>query len=197
MKKEFKVIADLLQKNIRVLDVGCGDGSLMSLLIKEKDIEARGLEIKEEFVQKCIHKGLSVIEGNAETELHQFPDQSFDFVVLSQTLQAFNRPEKVLKDLLRVGKSAIVSIPNFGYWKVRTSLLFFGKMPVTKTLPNTWYDTPNLHMCTIKDMYNFCLTKNIKIDKIIGINEGRTSEINKSNLEIKNLFSKIGIFQLS
>tara|TARA_B100000945_G_scaffold317139_1_gene319408 strand:+ start:1084 stop:1677 length:594 start_codon:yes stop_codon:yes gene_type:complete len=197
MKKEFKVIADLLPKNIRVLDVGCGDGSLMSLLIKEKDIEARGLEIKEEFVQKCIHKGLSVIEGNAETELHQFPDQSFDFVVLSQTLQAFNRPEKVLKDLLRVGKSAIVSIPNFGYWKVRTSLLFFGKMPVTKTLPNTWYDTPNLHMCTIKDMYNFCLTKNIKIDKIIGINEGRTSEINKSNLEIKNLFSKIGIFQLS
>ena len=193
MKKEFKVIADLLPKNIRVLDVGCGDGSLMSLLIKEKDIEARGLEIKEEFVQK----GLSVIEGNAETELHQFPDQSFDFVVLSQTLQAFNRPEKVLKDLLRVGKSAIVSIPNFGYWKVRTSLLFFGKMPVTKTLPNTWYDTPNLHMCTIKDMYNFCLTKNIKIDKIIGINEGRTSEINKSNLEIKNLFSKIGIFQLS
>ena len=121
MKKEFKVIADLLPKNIRVLDVGCGDGSLMSLLIKEKDIEARGLEIKEEFVQKCIHKGLSVIEGNAETELHQFPDQSFDFVVLSQTLQAFNRPEKVLKDLLRVGKSAIVSIPNFGYWKVRTS----------------------------------------------------------------------------
>ena len=107
MKKEFKVIAELLPNNIRVLDVGCGDGSLMDLLIKEKNIEARGLEIKEEHVKKCIYKGLSVIEGNAETELNQFPDQSFDYVILSQTLQAFYSPEKVLKDLLRVGKCAI------------------------------------------------------------------------------------------
>ena len=197
MKKEFKVIAELLQKNVRVLDVGCGDGSLMDLLIKEKNIEARGLEIKEEYVKKCIYKGLSVIEGNAETELHQFPDQSFDYVVLSQTLQAFYNPEKVLKELLRVGKSAIVSIPNFGYWKVRTSLLIFGKMPMTKTLPYNWHNTPNLHMCTIKDMFNFCNEKNIKIDKILGINEDKTSQIKRSNLEIKNLFSKIGIFLLS
>ena len=196
MKKEFKAIADIIPKNISVLDVGCGDGSLMNLLIKEKNIKARGLEIKEEYVKKCISRGLSVIEGDAETELHQFPDQSFDFVILSQTLQAFYNPEKVLKDLLRVGKSAIVSIPNFGYWKVRTSLLFFGKMPVTKTLPNSWHDTPNLHMCTIKDLFNFCFEKNIKINKIIGLNEKRTSEIKKSNLEIKNLFSKIGIFWL-
>ena len=196
MKKEFKAIADIIPKNISVLDVGCGDGSLMNLLIKEKNIKARGLEIKEEYVKKCISRGLSVIEGDAETELHRFPDQSFDFVILSQTLQAFYNPEKVLKDLLRVGKSAIVSIPNFGYWKVRTSLLFFGKMPVTKTLPNNWYDTPNLHMCTIKDLFNFCSDKNIKINKIIGLNENRTSEIKKSNLERKNLFSKIGIFWL-
>ena len=196
MKKEFKVIAELLPNNIRVLDVGCGDGSLMDLLIKEKNIEARGLEIKEEYVKKCIYKGLSVIEGNAETELNQFPDQSFDYVILSQTLQAFYSPERVLKDLLRVGKCAIVSIPNFGYWKVRTSLLLFGKMPVTKTLPNNWYDTPNLHMCTIKDLFNFCSDKNIKINKVIGLNENRTSEIKKSNLERKNLFSKIGIFWL-
>ena len=138
-----------------------------------------------------------MIEGNAETELHQFPDQSFDYVVLSQTLQAFYNPEKVLKELLRVGKSAIVSIPNFGYWKVRTSLLIFGKMPVTKTLPYNWHNTPNLHMCTIKDMFNFCNEKNIKIDKILGINEDKTSQIKKGNLEIKNLFSKIGIFLLS
>ena len=197
MKKEFKVIAELLPKNVRVLDVGCGDGSLMDLLIKEKNIEARGLEIKEEYVKKCIYKGLSVIEGNAETELHQFPDQSFDYVVLSQTLQAFYNPEKVLKELLRVGKSAIVSIPNFGYWKVRTSLLIFGKMPVTKTLPYNWHITPNLHMCTIKDMFNFCNEKNIKMDKILGINENKTSQIKRGNLEIKNLFSKIGIFLLS
>ena len=194
MKKEFKVIADLLPKNVRVLDVGCGDGSLMSHLIKEKNIEARGLELKKENVTKCIYKGLTVIEGNAETELHQFPDQSFDFVILSQTLQAFYNPEKVLKDLLRIGKSVIISIPNFGYWKVRTSLLFFGKMPVTKNLPNSWYNTPNLHMCTIKDLFHFCLEKNIKIKRAVGVNENKTSEIKKSNLEIKNFFSKLGIF---
>ena len=197
MKKEFKVIADLLPNNVRVLDVGCGDGALMSHLINEKNIEARGLELKKENVTKCIYKGLPVIEGNAETELHQFPNQSFDFVILSQTLQAFYNPEKVLKDLLRVGKSVVISIPNFGYWKVRTKLLFFGKMPVTKTLPNTWYNTPNLHMCTIKDLFDFCVEKNIKINKAIGVNEDKTSEIKKSNLEMKNLFSKLGIFLLS
>ena len=194
MKKEFKVIADLLPKNVRVLDVGCGDGSLMNHLIKEKNIEARGLELKKENVTKCIYKGLPIIEGNAETELHQFPNQSFDFVILSQTLQAFYNPEKVLKDLLRIGKSVIISIPNFGYWKVRASLLFFGKMPVTKTLPNSWHNTPNLHMCTIKDLFDFCLEKNIKIKKAVGVNENKTSEIKKSNLEIKNFFSKLGIF---
>ncbi len=194
MKKEFKVIADLLPKNVTVLDVGCGDGSLMSHLIKEKNIEARGLELKKENVTKCIYKGLPVIEGNAETELHQFPNQSFDFVILSQTLQAFYNPEKVLKDLLKIGKSVIISIPNFGYWKVRTSLLFFGKMPVTKTLPNSWYNTPNLHMCTIKDFFHFCLEKNIKIKKAVGVNKDNTSEIKKNNLEIKNFFSKLGIF---
>ena len=194
MKKEFKVIADLLPRNVRVLDVGCGDGSLMNHLIKEKNIEARGLELKKENVTKCIYKGLPVIEGNAEPELHQFPNQSFDFVILSQTLQAFYNPEKVLKDLLRIGKSVIISIPNFGYWKVRTSLLFFGKMPVTKTLPNSWYNTPNLHMCTIKDLFHFCLEKNIKIKKAVGVNENKTSEIKKNNLEIKNFFLNLEYF---
>ena len=197
MKKEFKVIADLLPKNVRVLDVGCGDGSLMNHLIKEKNIEARGLELKKENVTKCIYKGLPVIEGNAETELHQFPNRSFDFAVLSQTLQAFYSPENVLKDLLRIGKSVIVSIPNFGYWKVRTSLLVFGSMPITKALPDTWYNTPNLHLCTIKDLFKFCLEKNINMDKIVGINKNKTSEIRKSNLELKNLFSELGIFLLS
>ena len=194
MKKEFKVIADLLPNNTRVLDVGCGDGSLMDLLDKKKNIEVRGLELDQSNVQKCIHKGLPVIQGNAETELHQFPNQSFDYVVLSQTLQAFYNPEKVLRELLRIGKSVIISIPNFGYWKVRTSLLLFGKMPVTKTLPNAWFNTPNLHMCTIKDLYNYCEDQNINIKKVIGVNESNTSLIKRNNLEIKNLFSKLGVF---
>ena len=194
MKKEFRVIADLLPINTRVLDVGCGDGSLMNLLVKEKNIEVRGLELEKQNVQECIYKGLPVIQGNAETELYQFPNQSFDYVVLSQTLQAFYSPDKVLRELLRIGKSVIVSIPNFGYWKVRTSLLFFGKMPVTKTLPNSWYDTPNLHMCSIKDLFNYCDEQNIMIKKVIGVNEDSISLIKKNNLEIKNLFSKLGIF---
>jgi methionine biosynthesis protein MetW len=194
MKREFKVIADLLPDNSKVLDVGCGDGSLMALLAKDKSIEARGLELDQNNVQKCIVKGLPVIQGDAETELYQFPPQSFDYVILSQTLQAFYKPDKVLKELLRIGKSVIVSIPNFGYWKVRTSLLFFGKMPITKTIPNTWFNTPNLHMCTIKDLFNYCEDQNIEIKKVIGINENNISLIKKSNLEMKNLFSKLGIF---
>ena len=194
MKKEFKVIADLLPNNTRVLDVGCGDGALMDFLVKEKNIEVRGLELNQNNVQECIYKGLPVIQGNAETELYQFPKQSFDYVVLSQTLQAFYQPDKVLRELLRIGKSVIVSIPNFGYWKVRTSLLFFGKMPVTKTLPNTWFNTPNLHMCTIKDLFNYCEDQNITIKKVIGLNENKISLIKKNNLETKNLFSKLGVF---
>ena len=194
MKKEFKVIADLLPNNTRVLDVGCGDGALMDFLVKEKNIEVRGLELNQNNVQECIYKGLPVIQGNAESELYQFPKQSFDYVVLSQTLQAFYQPDKVLRELLRIGKSVIVSIPNFGYWKVRTSLLFFGKMPVTKTLPNTWFNTPNLHMCTIKDLFNYCEDQNITIKKVIGVNEDKISLIKKNNLEMKNLFSKLGVF---
>ena len=141
MKNEFKVIADLVEKNTRVLDVGCADGVLMEFLRDNKNIDIRGLEISKNKVQKCIEKGLTVIEGNAEFDLKQFPDKSFDYVVLSQTLQAFLNPELVINELLRVGKKAIVTIPNFGYWKVRLHLLIKGTMPVTDTLPDQWYDT--------------------------------------------------------
>tara|TARA_B100001996_G_scaffold242809_1_gene187916 strand:- start:1221 stop:1775 length:555 start_codon:yes stop_codon:yes gene_type:complete len=180
MKKEFNIIANLLKKNSKVLDVGCGDGELMKYINEKITNDVRGLEISKNNVQKCIKKGLTVIEGNAEKDLKQFPDLSFDYVILSQTLQAFLDPENVINELLRIGKKAIVTIPNFGYWKVRIHLLFQGTMPVTKSLPNEWYDTPNLHMCTIKDFVNFCNKKNIKI--------------NSSNLNIKNLFSELGIF---
>jgi methionine biosynthesis protein MetW len=197
MKNEFKIIANLLPNNSRVLDVGCGDGTLMEALINQKNIDARGMELDQNNVKKCISKGLSVIEGNAENELGQFPEKSFDFVILSQTLQAFYQPENVLDQLLRIGKNVIISIPNFGYWKVRASLLFFGRMPITKSLPNTWYNTPNLHMCTIKDLYEFCKTKKIKIDRIIGVNDNKISSINRINLEMKNLLCEVGIFLIS
>ncbi len=194
MKNEFRVIADLIEKNTRVLDVGCADGILMEFLKDNKNIDIRGLEISKNKVQKCIEKGLTVIEGNAEFDLKQFPDKSFDYVVLSQTLQAFLNPELVINELLRVGKKAIVTIPNFGYWKVRLHLLLKGTMPITETLPDQWYDTPNLHMCTIKDFVYFVKSRNIKIFKSLALNETNTSIINNNNLGIKNLFSDLGIF---
>ena len=197
MKREFEIIASLLSDHSRVLDVGCGDGTLMKFLSKEKNIDVRGLELEEKNVEACISKGLSVIEGDAETELDQFPDKAFDYVILSQTLQAFYNPVTVLEQLLRIGKASIVSIPNFGYWKVRTSLLFNGRMPVTNSLPYKWFNTPNLHMCTIKDFYELCNIKNIDMKKIIGINNNRTSSIDNNNIRFKNIFSEVGIFLIS
>jgi len=166
----------------------------MKHLKDNKNIDTRGLEISKNNVQLCISKSLSVIEGNAERDLQQFPDLSFDYAILSQTLQAFYNPEKVMDDLLRVANKAIVTIPNFGYWKVRLHLLLKGTMPITKNLPDEWYNTPNLHMCTIKDFYNFCSKKNIELYKSIALNGEKTSQINKINLNIKNLYSELGIF---
>jgi len=194
MKKEFKIIADLILKNSRVLDVGCGDGELMSFLYKNITKDVRGIEISKQNVQKCISKGLIVIEGDAEKDLIQFPDSSFDIVILSQTLQAFLNPEKVLNELLRVGKKAIVTIPNFGHWRVRLNLLFKGTMPITKTLPHKWYNTPNLHMCTIKDFYNFCDNKNINFIKSLALNNERVLNITRNNLGVRNFYSDLGIF---
>ncbi len=194
MKKEFQIISELIENNTRVLDVGCGDGTLMKYLKDKKKVDTRGLEISKNNVQSCISKGLSIIEGNAEKDLHQFQNLSFDYVVLSQTLQAFLNPEKVIDDLLRVANKAIVTIPNFGYWKIRIHLLLKGTMPVTKNLPDEWYNTPNLHMCTIKDFFNFCSKKNIEIYKSIALNGEKTSIIQKTNLSIKNINSEVGIF---
>ena len=196
MKKEFKVISKFIEEKSRVLDVGCGDGILMEYLLKNKVVDVRGLEISKEKVKKCLSNGLAVIEGNAEYDLKQFPDLSFDYVILSQTLQAFMSPENVIKDLLRVGKKVIVTIPNFGHWKVRIDLLFKGEMPITKNLPYEWYNTPNLHMCTIQDFYNFCNNKGINIFKTISLNGQKTSKITSSNLKFKNLISELGIFLL-
>ena len=194
MKNEFKVIADLIEKDRRVLDVGCGDGTLMKFLKDNKNIDCRGMEISKNKVQKCIEKGLTVIEGNAEKDLIQFPDKSFDYAILSQTLQAFLNPELVINELLRVGKKAIVTIPNFGYWKVRLHLLTKGTMPITNTLPDEWHNTTNLHMCTIKDFVYFVKSRDFKIFKLLALNNKNVTLINNYNLEIKNLTADLGIF---
>tara|TARA_Y100001970_G_C14077196_1_gene772679 strand:- start:371 stop:967 length:597 start_codon:yes stop_codon:yes gene_type:complete len=194
MKSEFKIISDLIDKNSHVLDVGCGDGILMEFLAQEKKVNIRGIEISKTKVQNCIAKGLTIIEGNAEEDLKQFPDKSFDYVILSQTLQAFLNPEKVINELLRIGKQAIVTIPNFGYWKIRLHLLLKGTMPITKILPDEWYNTPNIHLCTIKDFVFFSKNKNFKLSKSIALKDNQQSFITNSNLNLKNLSSNLGIF---
>ncbi len=194
MKPEYKIITNIIEKNSRVLDVGCDDGTLMEFLKVKKDVDIRGIEISKEKVQTCIAKGLTVIEGNAEFDLKQFPNDSFDYVVLGQTLQAFINPEIVIKELLRVGKKAVVTIPNFGHWKVRFNLLFKGTMPITNSLPNDWYNTPNIHMCTIKDFFRFSKIINFKIYKSLALINRNVSNINSSNLFFKNLFGELGIF---
>ena len=194
MKLEFELISEIIEKRTRVLDVGCDDGTLMEFLKKENEVDIRGIEISKDKVGTCIAKGLTVIEGNAEFDLKQFPNNSFDYVVLGQTLQAFINPEIVIKELLRVGKKTIITIPNFGHWKVRLNLLVKGTMPITKSLPNNWYNTPNIHMCTIKDFVKFSEIINFKIFKSLALVNKNVSNINNSNLFFKNLFAELGIF---
>ncbi len=194
MKTEYEIIVDMIEADSRVLDVGCDDGTLMEFLKENKNVDIRGIEISKEKVQVCIAKGLTVIEGNAEFDLKQFPNNSFDYVVLGQTLQAFINPEIVIKELLRVGKKAIITIPNFGHWKVRLNLLITGTMPITKSLPNNWYNTPNIHMCTIKDFVKFSRIVDFKIFKSLALINKSISKINNSNLFYKNLFAELGIF---
>lgn len=153
---DLAVIADLIPPRARVLDVGCGEGELLELLQNDKQVDGRGVELSQTGVNRCVARGLSVIQGDADSDLAHYPDKGFDYVVLSQTLQATHNPRHVLEELLRIGKHVIVSFPNFGYWRMRFSLLFKGRMPITQHLPHSWYDTPNIHFCTIRDFVSLC-----------------------------------------
>jgi len=144
-------LADLVEPNSRVLDVGCGDGALLRLLEETKKVDGRGIELSQQGVNDCVAKGLSVVQGDADTDLADYPDDAFDYVILSQTIQATRQPRIVLEHMLRIGRRAIVSFPNFGHWRIRTQLAFRGRMPVTENLSHAWYDTPNIHFCTIRD----------------------------------------------
>ena len=153
---DLEVVADLIRAGAKVLDVGCGNGELLELLQETKQVDGRGIEISQRGVNECVSRGLSVIQGDADRDLVFYPDKGFDFVVLTQTLQATHNPKAVLQHLLRIGHRAVVSFPNFGHWRVRLRLLLRGRMPVTEDLPYSWYDTPNIHFCTIKDFVALC-----------------------------------------
>ncbi len=170
LRKDLQIIASLIEKNEVVLDVGCGEGILLNYLLKKKDVDCRGIEINQKGVNKCVEKGLSVIQGDANCDLDDYPNDFFSSVILSQTIHAMISPHLVIKNLIRISKRAIISFPNFGYWKVRYDLMFKGRMPRNKILPYEWYNSPNIHLCTIKDFEFFCHEHNIKILNKVFIN---------------------------
>ncbi|MDA9904053.1 methionine biosynthesis protein MetW [Hyphomicrobiales bacterium] len=191
---DLELITSLIDKKMRVLDVGCGNGELLQSLKTKNDVIGQGLELKQERVNQCVAKGLSAIQGDADKDLSLYPDQSFDCVILSQTIQATSDPKLILKELIRIGKKAIVSIPNFGFWKIRLSLGINGRMPRTKKLIYNWYDTPNIHLCTILDFINLCNELNIQIEKTITLSSDNNKSYNGLPNKLSNLFSEEAIF---
>ena len=166
---DLRLISQMVEPNSRVLDVGCGEGELLSLLASTRGVDARGMELSQRGVNDCVAKGLSVIQGDADTDLSDYPDDAFDYVILSQTIQATRHPRVVLENMLRVGRRAIVSFPNFGHWRIRTQLGLRGRMPVTSNLSYAWYDTPNIHFCTIRDFVSLTQDMSIKIERAVAL----------------------------
>ncbi len=168
-RPDLEIIASLVPKDSRVLDLGCGNGDLLYKLVHEKNVRGHGIEIMDNYVFECIAKGVPVIQQDLDESLTEYPDNSFDFIILSQTIQQVKRPDLTLKKMLRIGETGIVSLLNFGYWRVRHYLFFKGEMPKTKALPYEWYNTPNIHLSTIRDFQNFCRQNNMVIIKQINL----------------------------
>ena len=195
-RSDHLVVADMVERGSRVLDVGCGGGALLRLL-EQRGVDGRGIELSREGVNRCVAKGLAVIQGDADTDLDSYPNDSFDYVILSQTLQATRQPRVVVENMLRIGNRAIVSFPNFGYWKMRMQLLVKGQMPRTENLPATWYDTPNIHFCTIKDFVQLCDEINVKMERAVALDSyARPLRLN-APWWFWNMFGEQGVFLLS
>ena len=197
IRADLQLIADMIEPHSRLLDVGCGDGTLLEYLDRHKHVDGRGIEISTEGVDACVSAGLSVIQGNADTDLADYPDQAFDYVVLSQTLQAVQAPKTVRGHLLRLGRRAIVSFPNFAYWRLRWHLAARGHMPVSNSLPYQWYETPNIHFCTIKDFVELCDAMGITIERSISLDHKGTMRRIGSIVFFANLFGEHAVFLLS
>jgi methionine biosynthesis protein MetW len=195
IRVDLQLIADMVAPRSRVLDVGCGDGALLDYLGQFKQVDGRGVELSQAGVNACVAQGLSVVQGDADTDLAQYPDDAFDYVILSQTLQATRDPRQVVRNLVRIGRKAIVSFPNFGHWRVRWNLVWTGRMPETETIPARWYNTPNIHFCTILDFVDLCAELDIEIERSLSINEhGRKNNLRAHRLA--NIFGEQGMFLL-
>jgi methionine biosynthesis protein MetW len=193
---DLLLVADMVEPKSRVLDVGCGDGTLLRLLAEEKQVDARGIELSQRGVNDCVAKGLSVIQGDADTDLAGYPDNAFDYVILSQTLQATRQPRKVLEQMLRIGRHGIVSFPNFGHWRIRWQVAFCGHMPLTRNLSCSWYDTPNIHFCTIQDFIALVREIDARIERGIALDH-TGKPLRYSEPWIWNLFGEQGVFRLT
>lgn len=195
IRDDLKLIAEMVEPNSRVLDVGCGDGALLDYLTHTKNVDGRGIELSMDGVRQCVAHGLSVIQGDAETDLKDYPDHAFDYVILGQTLQAMRDPRGVLDLMCRIGRQAIVSVPNFGYWQMRLQLLLTGRMPVTEKLGYQWWETPNIHFCTLRDFVVLTQEMGIRIEQTRILNRaGRVTS--RAHSGFANLLGEQGVFLL-